>query len=234
MRTKIEIKVNEVLPSRVNVLKALGVPPSAPPDERVNRLADDAIGLVKKLATPVALMELISTEAFAPVYDGEGKNAPDTPLARTFPRSSCLALFAVTIGERVSLRISDLFDHDEFSQGTALDAAASECVELAAQNVERSFRDEVRENMVKAVTMSFSPGYCGWDISTQRKLFAQLAPSEIGIELNESCLMTPMKSVSGVLVAGGIGIFDHDDDFPFCDQCRTRECRARQEQLGLQ
>ncbi len=37
MRTKIEIKVNEVLPSRVNVLKALGVPPSAPPDVRVNR-----------------------------------------------------------------------------------------------------------------------------------------------------------------------------------------------------
>ncbi len=234
MRTKIEIKVSEVVPTRVNVLKALGVPPSAPPDERVNRLADDAIDLVEKLAAPVALMEPISTEAFAPVYEGEGKNAPDTPLARTFPRSSCLAIFAVTIGERVSQRISDLFDHDEFSHGTALDAAASECVELAVQKAEKSFRDDIRKSAVGTVTMPFSPGYCGWDISAQRKLFAQLSPSEIGIELNESCLMTPLKSVSGVLVAGELAIFEHDDNFPFCDQCRTRECRARQEQLRLQ
>ena len=234
MRRKLEIKTGEILPARAEVLQALGVPPSAPTDERINRLADDAIGLVEKLAAPLALMEPIPQEAFAPVYDGEGKNAPDTPLVRIFPRSSCLALFAVTIGARVSQRISDLFDHDEFSQGTALDAAASECVELAVQKVERSFRDEVRKGAAESVTMSYSPVYCGWDISAQRKLFAQLAPSEVGIQLNASCLMTPLKSVSGVLVAGEIGIFDHDDDFPFCNSCRTRECRARLEQLKLQ
>ena len=234
MRTKTEIKVSEILPTRSDVLKALGMPPSAPSDERINRLADDAIDLVEKLAVPVALTASISTEAFALVYGGEGKNAPDTPLASIVPHSSGLALFAVTIGERVSRRISDLFEHDEFSQGTALDAAASECIELAVQQVEKSFRDEIRISASNTVTMPFSPGYCGWDISGQRSLFAQLVPSEIGIELNESCLMTPLKSVSGVLVAGELAIFEHDDNYPFCGLCRTRECRARLEQLRLQ
>ena len=229
-----EMKVSDVTPSRAAVFLALGVPVSAPVDEQIGKLVDDAIGQLAKLASPVTVSEPITLEAFALLYEGDGKNAPDTPLGRIFPRASGLALFAVTIGEGVSRRISELFARDEFSQGAALDAAASECVELVVNEVERVFRDGIRKKDTHAVTMPFSPGYCGWDITGQRKLFAGLSPSEIGIELNESCLMKPLKSVSGVLVSGGIEIFDHDDDFPFCDHCQTRDCRERLQNLNEQ
>ena len=39
-------------------------------------------------------------------------------------------------------------------------------------------------------------------MSGQRALFACLQPEAIGVTLNASCLMDPLKSVSGVLAAG--------------------------------
>ena len=49
----------------------------------------------------------------------------------------------------------------------------------------------------------------------------------IGIELSDSCLMSPLKSVSGVLVAGPAEIHDFENDFEFCLDCTTWECRDR-------
>jgi hypothetical protein len=75
--------------------------------------------------------------------------------------------------------------------------------------------------------LRYSPGYCGWDITGQRALFAALHPEEIGIRLNESCLMEPVKSISGVMVAGPAEIHEFNNDYPFCSECRTKDCRRR-------
>jgi hypothetical protein len=39
--------------------------------------------------------------------------------------------------------------------------------------------------------------------------------------------MQPLKSVSGVIVAGRIEIFEFDDVFSFCSGCATHDCRDR-------
>ena len=75
--------------------------------------------------------------------------------------------------------------------------------------------------------LRYSPGYCGWHISGQRRLFDYLDPGQIGITLRESFLMDPLKSVSGVLIAGPREIHRFTDDYDFCDQCDTRGCRQR-------
>lgn len=51
-------------------------------------------------------------------------------------------------------------------------------------------------------TNRFSPGYCGWHITEQKKIFSLLPQDICGITLNDSCLMHPIKSISGVI---GIG-----------------------------
>jgi len=43
-----------------------------------------------------------------------------------------------------------------------------------------------------------SPGYCGWDVSEQQKLFSLVNDMRIGIKLTESSLMIPIKSISGL------------------------------------
>jgi hypothetical protein len=49
----------------------------------------------------------------------------------------------------------------------------------------------------------------------------------IGISLNASALMKPLKSVSGVLVAADRESHDFDIEFDFCTGCAGQECRER-------
>lgn len=59
-------------------------------------------------------------------------------------------------------------------------------------------------------TNRYSPGYCGWKVSEQPLLFelfkpngssytSDTTPAPCGIHLTDSCLMVPIKSVSGVI-----------------------------------
>jgi hypothetical protein len=111
-----------------------------------------------------------------------------------------------------------------------LDGIASERAEIAAELLAGAFLSSLVERGRAdpgAGALSYSPGYCGWHITGQRKLLAFLKPEQIGISLNKSCLMTPIKSVSGVLVAGAPEIHEFDNDFDFCFDCTSWECRTR-------
>jgi hypothetical protein len=216
----------ELLPAAADVLRCQGIPPGAEIDGRIETLVRLAIERFEELARPVAVLEDISPAAFADVYRGDGRNEDSTPVAEVYPRADRLVLFAGTVGENLSRAIRDSFDADDLAAAVMLDAAASE----AAERLVEALEERLRHHSRRAV-LAYSPGYCGWHVSGQRALFEQLAPEEVGISLTESCLMRPLKSVSGVLVAGHPDIHDFDDDYAFCAECATRECRARVERV---
>ena len=59
--------------------------------------------------------------------------------------------------------------------------------------------------------------------SAQRDLFAYIGDHPTGITINESCLMQPIKSVSGI-----IGIGDEVRKRPYgCDICNSASCAYR-------
>jgi hypothetical protein len=230
MRERFTLEAAAVPPDRATVYRLQGIPEHVEPRERVRRLADGAIERYAALAEPLALCQEISREAFEPILRGEGRNAPRTPLDTIVPRAGRLALFVVTLGEAVSREIDDLFDRNEPALAHALDAVASERADRAAEMVGEHFRLRLRtEGVPESSThvLPYSPGYCGWHVTGQRKLFEFLGPEEIGVTLNVSCLMKPLKSVSGVLVAGERDVHEFDDDFDFCDVCTTHPCRER-------
>jgi hypothetical protein len=196
----------------------------------VSRLVEEASDLYRTLAEPRGIREEVSAADFEGIYRGEGQNGHRTPLETVFPRAARLSLFAVTLGEALGRMIGDLFDENEPALGAILDAIASERADFAAERAAARFRDEiVRGRLLPDSTrvLAYSPGYCGWHITGQRRLFLALRPGRIGIRLNESCLMQPLKSVSGVLVAGPGAIHEFVDDFEFCGLCSTRQCRER-------
>jgi len=230
VRKTISIPKKSSVPSVSDVLKGQGIPESVNPDERTRSIAEKAVCVYKDLLHPVGIIMEVSKEDFDGVYHGEGKNQGETPLDKIYRACDCLALFAVTVGESVSVRISELFDEGEFALGSMLDSVASEGAEMAAAAVETDYRNYLEEMRCigsSTSTMRFSPGYCGWDLSAQKKLFELLRPAEIGVTLRESFLMEPLKSISGVIVAGPKEIFQLDEDFPFCRDCDSRSCRDR-------
>jgi cobalamin-dependent methionine synthase I len=134
------------------------------------------------------------------------------------------------VGEAVSSRISALFEQRELVTGFLLNAVASEAADALAALTGRRYLERLAgEGRASRPTrvLGYSPGYCGWHLSGQGALFARLRPEEIGITLSTSYLMQPLKSVSGVLVAGAPEMHAFGPDFPFCEQCTTRSCEAR-------
>jgi cobalamin-dependent methionine synthase I len=152
----------------------------------------------------------------------------DLAVGRVYPRAEGLALFVATVGEAVPARIRRLFDEDALAEGWMLDAVASAGADLLADRLaERFQRALVQRGTNDTRVLPYSPGYCGWPTRGQRPLFDTLRPEEIGVTLNDSCLMSPIKTVSGVLVAGPGEAHKFRPDFPFCDDCQTHECGRR-------
>jgi hypothetical protein len=171
------------------------------------------------------LYQPLTADEFEQVYRGDGDNDADTPLEHVVEDAVSLALFAVTLGREISDRISTYFDAGELAEGYILDQVASFAAdELASIAGSRFQADNTRDDLA---VLPYSPGYCGWHVSGQRALFAHLRPDEIGISLNDSCLMHPIKSVSGVFVLAPIDAHDFSPAFPCCATCTTLNCQER-------
>jgi hypothetical protein len=213
------------MPPRGGVLDRMGMTSPADLSARTGALVESATDEFERLAEPRGLVDTVSAEEFAVIYAGEGRNDQETPLEQIYPRADSLALFAATLGEQVSTRIAALFAAGDMAHGFVLDAVASVSADLLSDRLAGRFRERVSGE--GTAVLGYSPGYCGWHISAQRKLFERLGPEEIGIRLNDSCLMQPLKSVSGVLVAGAGPIHRFRPEFSCCSECITRQCLPR-------
>ncbi len=228
-----EIPAAEISPSEKAVLRAMGVPSDRGPGPGVERLLEEALEEFRAKAEPRGIVADVDAREFAEIYEGAGGNEPSSPLLTIFPRADRLMLFAVTVGAGLSDRIAALFDAGRPALGAALDAAASEGTELTGVRLDRIVLEEaLSQNVADAAApdirvLRYSPGYCGWNITGQRALFDTLRPGEIGIRLTESCLMEPLKSISGVMVTGPAAIHEFADDYPFCSDCTTKSCKTR-------
>ena len=237
MRRIIDIPVAGVTPGIESVLAGQGIYGPRDPEPHIVRLAEEAISLYKEKALPAGLVQEVSVEEFLDVYEGAGMNETDSPVKPICRASDDLALFAVTIDENISAEINRLFSEKEFALGSMLDSAASAGAEMTAQETENFYRrhlEKIGRFGPGRGIMRFSPGYCGWHMSSQRTLFRLLRPEDIEIILNENFLMTPLKSISGVVVSGAREIFNFEDTFGFCAACTVHSCRDRIKALSEQ
>lgn len=228
MRRLVRFSPEETVPPPGDVLEAL--PGGATQPGRVREALADALDLFRDLVQPAGVLEEIGQEEFARVLCDSANQAPDTPVALVAAKASGLALFAVTLGEPVSARISVLFGDGDPVLGYLLDAIASCAADrLPGLLAQRWVATLVGRGLPEgeARVLPYSPGYCGWPLTGQRQLFVRLRPEEAGIRLGESGLMSPLKSVSGVLLAGTLPAHAFRPDFPFCEACASRECRSR-------
>jgi hypothetical protein len=226
----VKIPTSELTPSQDDVLEQQGVPRGTPVRPDIENICQRALSLLDETAATVAVTAPISRSEFEVVFTGEGNNEVDTPVGEIIEQAEHLMLFAVTIGKTTSNAIDTLFQSSDYALGCMLDAAASITADKAAAHVEQSFSQSLAAdgwNDSLGAALRYSPGYCGWHISGQKKLFEYLEPEQIRLTLRPSYLMEPLKSVSGVVLAGPREMHDFQPYFPSCATCKTQSCRER-------
>lgn len=125
----------------------------------------------------------------------------DRIIAEKLKKSESMVLFLLTLGKEFDLWSKKEFKEDNPVFGYLIDCAGSMLAENLADFIELHLEKMFKKEN-KYLTNRYSPGYCGWKTSEQKKLFSFFPDNFCGISLTDTCLMDPIKSISGVI---GIG-----------------------------
>ena len=133
-----------------------------------------------------------------------------------------VAVFVCTAGQEISSRSKKLMKEGDLLKGYVYDTFGSIAVEAAMDLIQETIRMKILVTGMN-ITNRYSPGYCGWDITEQKKIFSLLPDNFCGIELTDTCLMLPIKSISGII---GIGRYAKYDPYT-CNLCDMQNCLFR-------
>jgi len=117
----------------------------------------------------------------------------------------------------------ELFDWGERLDDVLLQFWAEAIKEAALRDAMRTMNREIKQRFRPGKLVTMNPGsLIDWPITQQRPLFRLMGDpaAAIGVELKESCLMIPNKSVSGVR-------FEKEERFESCQLCPRRDCPGR-------
>jgi len=134
-------------------------------------------------------------------------------------RSKSVALFIATAGAGISGRIKELAEEGDAVSSYVFDVLGSIIAEKAARKLVDRLEMEVAEEGLK-VSDPFSPGYCDWSVAEQQHLFSFFPEGFCGVTLSGSSLMSPVKSVSG-MVGIGTGVNRKGNQ---CFMCNDVHC----------
>jgi hypothetical protein len=138
-------------------------------------------------------------------------------------KACSLAVFLSTAGEEISLRTRKAMSAGDPLTGYIYDIFGSIVVDAAADLMENELEKTIFTAGEK-ITNRYSPGYCGWDVSEQHKLFRLVPENFCGIRLTDSALMDPVKSISGII---GIGSGVRYNPYR-CRLCDMKDCAYRE------
>lgn len=137
-------------------------------------------------------------------------------------KSESFALFLCTAGEEIGIRSRHAMKKGDLLEGYIYDVIGSEVVETAADIMQNEMEERLKKSGMR-ITNRFSPGYCGWDVAEQHKLFQLFPYNFCGIRITPSALMDPVKSISGI-----IGIGEKVKRQPYtCKLCDMKDCIYR-------
>jgi hypothetical protein len=108
-----------------------------------------------------------------------------------------LYLMVVTLGSALDEEVTRLSQAGDMTRAFLLNAYGAEAAEALMEELHRQIgRKAALERL--SLTKRYSPGYGDWSITAQKELLGLLQADRIGIQLTESYLMIPEKSVSAI------------------------------------
>ncbi|MBB3187013.1 vitamin B12 dependent-methionine synthase activation domain-containing protein [Microbacter margulisiae] len=132
------------------------------------------------------------------------------------------ALFLCTAGNIFTKLANQLTNKGDLLEAYIVDVIGSLTVENAMDKIQDILSSEASlENL--NISNRYSPGYCNWHLASQETLFHLIGTNPTGISLSESCLMQPIKSVSGIIAIGA----EVKKRAYGCPVCKNQSCIYR-------
>jgi hypothetical protein len=185
---------------------------AAPKTRRINpallRDAEGAIAVGQTLWQPQAIYEWIDVRqvegerAILSASNGSEAVLHIGPKADLLAPAKRVLVSLITIGPSLEQRVNELQNCGEHMKAYLLDSAGVVALGAAGEALRCLVEDTARE-LGWGVSPSLSPGsLVGWSLRGQRELCALLPLEEIGVRLNEHCVLEPHKSASGLVGLG--------------------------------
>ena len=126
---------------------------------------------------------------------------PSKIVITQFKNASSFALFICTAGAEISQHSKEEQLNGDPLLSFVLDVIGSVTVEKATDKIQKALEEESKKTGLN-ISDRYSPGYCEWSVAEQQKLFALMPENFCGVSLSETSLMSPIKSVSGIIAIG--------------------------------
>lgn len=128
-------------------------------------------------------------------------------------------LFVVTAGIEFQNFQNEIHEKGDIFMEYILDSIGSEIAEATVRYICGIIKN-MADKFMWGTSFPYSPGYCGWRLSDQNIIFSLLPPKPCDIDLTESFLMYPIKSVSGILAVGS----KIKPQKYGCEICQKKDC----------
>ncbi|MDR0893123.1 MAG: methionine synthase [Mediterranea sp.] len=220
-----ELGFGELGISRQEVYEAMGYH-DANPDAQVGAETDALLRQVAPLLQASYAFFLLNGEVDSEAGTlmlGGARFAIDRIIARQLRGSEAFALFVATAGSAFEQFQQALQAEGDMVRIYLADSLGSVIAERTADRMEEALAASIASRGWHH-TNRYSPGYCGWYVGEQQRLFSLFpTPHPCGIHLTDSSLMTPIKSVSGLI---GIGTHVRKQEYT-CGLCDYKDCFRR-------
>lgn len=218
------VKINKVA-----VLKNLGYK-----DIKKESVPQEILSLIEKtieksynIITPKICYEKYSfslDEAAKKIIFENGNYFSGDYIVKKLAGADYLIVSVATLGSGIDKKALECFSNSDYLKGMIYNAIGDEALSYICRKFWLELvKDAKREGC--GITHRLSPGHNDWDIKDQAVVFQLLNTCSIGVTLNDSFMMEPIKSVSVIYGLGKnieISTVDHD-----CIDCELENCNYR-------
>ena len=185
---------------RKHILARLGY------NSRFSETAADILERTDRLIEHTA--DLIELKAAALRLDSESAGIfGSLKLERFLDGSGELILMGITGGRAVVEEIERLKADGNLTDAVVVDAAAGEIVDEGFDSIAAVFSRELLREGRTLTKRRFSAGYGDFDIRHQQEIYRLLELDKLDIDITESCMLLPEKSVTAIY-----GILGNNDE----------------------
>jgi cobalamin-dependent methionine synthase I len=210
------------------VLRYLGYPAQTPPNPRLQDVLDHWVVEANRRAEPRAVYQVLPVTQLRPrslrLSTSDGEVEFRGAVGEFLGPSEFVVVFVATAGPNVERLASELMQQGDELAAMIVNAVGAERAEAAEAKILERLREQAR-HFGFSPTLPYSPGYCGMALSEQRTLFDLFGDFDVGVTLTDSCLMRPLKSVSGLIGLGPAQLVTESGS-P-CDRCEMYNCAMR-------